>query len=115
MRTTKPIPYTEEERGKIVRLAGSRNTAQKVVLRARIVLNKMEGLKQEDIADCTDPKRMVETCNVLGGPSPAEVKRALKTSRKAMAEAESNIAKLKKSVADAKGNLNGTVESYEKT
>src|SRR5271157_2013086 len=51
MRTTKPIPYTEEERKKVVRLACSRNTAQKVVLRAKIVLKKMEGLKQEDIAE----------------------------------------------------------------
>ncbi len=51
MRITKPIPYTEEERKKVVRLTCSRNTAQKVVLRAKIVLNKMEGLKQEDIAE----------------------------------------------------------------
>jgi len=51
MRTTKPIPYTEEERGKVLRLARSRNTAQKVVLRAKIVLSKMEGLKQEEIAE----------------------------------------------------------------
>lgn len=51
MRTTKAIPYTEEERGKLQRLARSRNTAQKVVLRAKIVLNKMEGLKQEEIAE----------------------------------------------------------------
>lgn len=51
MRTTKPIPHTEEELRKVERLARSRNTAQKVVLRAKIVLNKMEGLKQEDIAE----------------------------------------------------------------
>ncbi len=51
MRTTKPIPHTEEELKKVERLARSRNTAQKVVLRAKIVMNKMEGLKQEDIAE----------------------------------------------------------------
>lgn len=51
MRTTKPIPYTEEERERVQRLTRSRNTAQKVVLRAKIVLKKMEGLKQEAIAE----------------------------------------------------------------
>lgn len=51
MRTTKPIPYTQEEKQGVQRLARSRNTAQKVVLRARIVLKKMEGQKQETIAE----------------------------------------------------------------
>ncbi len=58
MRTTKPIPHTEEERKKVERLARSRNTAQKVVLRAKIVLSKMEGLKQEDIAEQFDTSRV---------------------------------------------------------
>jgi transposase len=51
MRKSKAIPYTEEEREKLQRLARSRNTAQKVVLRSRIVLKKMEGLSQESIAE----------------------------------------------------------------
>lgn len=51
MRTSRQIPYTEEERQNVQRLARSRNTAQKVVLRAKIVLKKMEGLKQEVIAE----------------------------------------------------------------
>ena len=51
MRTSKPMPYTGKEREHVQRLARSRNTAQKVVLRAKIVLKKMEGLKQEAIAE----------------------------------------------------------------
>jgi transposase len=51
MRTTRQIPHTEEERQRIQGLARGRNTAQKVVLRAKIVLKKMEGLKQEAIAE----------------------------------------------------------------
>ena len=58
MRTTRQIPYTEEERQRIQRLARSRNTAQKVVLRAKIVLRKMEGLKQEAIAEQLDTSRV---------------------------------------------------------
>lgn len=45
------MPYTEEEREQLQRLGRSRNTAQKVVLRSRIVLKKMEGLSQEIIGE----------------------------------------------------------------
>lgn len=51
MRKTKAIPCTKEELEQVQRLARSRNTAQKVVLRSRIVLKKMEGLSQETIAE----------------------------------------------------------------
>ena len=51
MRTSKAIPYTVKEREHVQRLVRSRNTAQKVVLRAKIVLKKMEGLSQEAIAE----------------------------------------------------------------
>ena len=51
MRKTKAIPCTKEEREQVQRLARGRNTAQKVVLRSRIVLKKMEGLSHEAIAE----------------------------------------------------------------
>ena len=51
MRKTKAIACTKEEQEQVQRLARSRNTAQKVVLRSRIVLKKMEGLSQETIAE----------------------------------------------------------------
>jgi len=69
-------------------------------------------VKMEDIVDCTNPRKLVETYKVLGGPSPIEVKRAIKTSRKSMADAKSSIAKLKKNLADAERNLKRVVESY---
>jgi argininosuccinate lyase len=69
-------------------------------------------VKMEDIVDCTNPRKLVETYKVLGGPSPIEVKRAIKTCRKNMANAKSSIAKLKKSLADAERNLKRVVESY---
>lgn len=58
MRTSKPIPYTDKEREHVQRLARSRNTAQKVVLRAKIVLKKMEELSQEAIAECLGTSRV---------------------------------------------------------
>ena len=54
----KCIKYTEEDRAKVLRLARSRNTAQKVVLRAKIVLKMMEGLKKKDIAEQLGTSRM---------------------------------------------------------
>ena len=45
------MPYTEGEREQLQRLPRSRNTAEKVVLRSRIVLKKMEGLSQGAIAE----------------------------------------------------------------
>jgi len=50
MRTTKPIQFTKAEQKEVSRLARGRNTAQKVVLRAKIILKKMEGMTQEVIA-----------------------------------------------------------------
>jgi argininosuccinate lyase len=69
-------------------------------------------VKREDIVDCTNPRKLVETYKILGGPSPVEVERAIKTSQKTMADAKNNIAKLKKNLADAERNLNRVVESY---
>ena len=43
------------------------------------------------------------------------VESAIKTDKQNMADTRSTIAKLKKNLADAKENLNCTVESYVKT
>ena len=69
-------------------------------------------VKPEDIVDCTSPRKLVETHKVLGGPSPVDVERAIKTGRKNMAETKSNIVNLKNHVADAQRKLNRVVESY---
>jgi argininosuccinate lyase len=69
-------------------------------------------VKIEDVVDCTNPRKLVETYKVLGGPSPIEVKRAIKTSKKNMADVKSSIAKLKKNLEDAERNLKRAVESY---
>jgi transposase len=43
--------YTERDKQRLLRLARGRNTAQKVVLRAKIVLMMTEGLKKKQIAE----------------------------------------------------------------
>jgi len=69
-------------------------------------------VKTKDIIDCTNPRKLVETYKILGGPSPVEVERSIKKSKKNMANAKSSIAKLKKNLEDAERNLNRVVESY---
>ena len=36
-------------------------------------------VKKEDLADCTNPRKIVETYKVQGGPAPGEVKKSIKT------------------------------------
>ena len=82
---------------------------QKVALEAADV--KLT-LKKQDIVDCTNPRKLVESYRVQGGPSPVEVERAIKTGIKTVEDAKGNIATLKKKLEDANGNLNRNVESY---
>ncbi len=69
-------------------------------------------VKKADLADCTDPRKIVETYKVQGGPSPVEVKRVIKLSLKIMEQTKNSIAKLKNIRDDAEGKLNMVTESY---
>ncbi len=69
-------------------------------------------VKKEDIVECTNPRKLIETYKVQGGPSPVEVERAIITRKKNMAHAKNNITKLKQNLADAESTLNSIVESY---
>ena len=69
-------------------------------------------VKSEDIVSCTNLRKLIETYKVLGGPSPAEVERAIKTTEKSMAQTKTNINKLKQNLEIAEKALNSTVEAY---
>jgi len=68
-------------------------------------------IKKQDLLECTNPHKLVETYKVLGGPSPKEVYRAIKAQNKSLAKTRVDINKLKKSLADAKSTLNKTVKN----
>ncbi len=51
------MSHSQRDRQKLLRLARGRNTAQKVVLRAKIVLKIIEGLKKKHIAEQLDTSR----------------------------------------------------------
>jgi argininosuccinate lyase len=69
-------------------------------------------VKKEDIVECTNPHKLIETYKVLGGPSLVEVEKSIVTRKKNIAHAKTNITKLKQNLADAENTLNSIVESY---
>jgi len=69
-------------------------------------------VKMGDLTDCTNPRRIVETYKVQGGPAPSEVKKSIKTYSEIMEQTKKNIAKFKNNQDDAKGKLDNVVESY---
>ena len=69
-------------------------------------------VKKEDIVECTNLRKLVETYKVQGGPSPAEVERVIKSRNKILAQTKTDIATLQSNLANAKKTLNSTVESY---
>jgi argininosuccinate lyase len=71
-------------------------------------------IKAEDIAESVDPKKIVESYKVTGGPSPTEVSRALVARKKSLAEAKSNINKLKQALEDAEKRLDSTTKFISK-
>ncbi len=68
-------------------------------------------VRAEDIDSSIDPKQIVESCSVTGGPAPITVKKALVARRKSLAEAKSNINKLNQVLRNAKENLESTAKT----
>jgi argininosuccinate lyase len=69
-------------------------------------------VKSNDIVECTNLNKLIETYKVQGGPSPAEVERTIKARNKTITQTKTSIAKLRENLANAEKILNSTVESY---
>ncbi len=69
-------------------------------------------IKKQDISECTNPRKLVETYKVQGGPSAVEVEKSIATAKKNMLDAKNNIAKLKNNLAVAEKKLNSTVGTF---
>jgi argininosuccinate lyase len=69
-------------------------------------------VKKEDITECTNPHKLIETYKVIGGPSPAEVEKSIAVRKKKMANAKITVIKLKKKLVDAENTLDSMAESY---
>jgi len=69
-------------------------------------------VKNEEIKALMDPMKLVEACNVKGGPAPAEVKRALYEREKQVLLTKSNISKTDKELGEAEELLEKTIQAY---
>jgi len=69
-------------------------------------------VKKQDLVECTNLRKLIETYKVQGGPSPAEVERAITAKNKTLTQTKISIAKLQEKLTDAENSLNLTVESY---
>jgi argininosuccinate lyase len=72
-------------------------------------------VKKEDIVECTNPRKLIESYKVQGGPSPAEVDKAITSRNKTISQTKKDTLKLQVNLANAEKNLNFTVESYIKS
>jgi argininosuccinate lyase len=70
-------------------------------------------VKSEDLVSCTNLRKIIETYKVQGGPSSAEVQRALKTKTKKVAANKAGIAKLKSDLTAAETALTHIVNEYK--
>lgn len=66
----------------------------------------------EDIAALADPLKLVEACNVKGGPAPVEVKRMLGMREKLVLCTKSNISKMDKELEEAENKLDTAVQQF---
>jgi argininosuccinate lyase len=66
----------------------------------------------EDIAALADPLKLVEACNVKGGPAPVEVKRMLGMREKQVLCTKSNISKMDKELEEAENKLDTAVQQF---
>jgi argininosuccinate lyase len=68
-------------------------------------------VKKADIVECTNLHKLIETYKVQGGPSPAEVERAITSTKKNLTQIEANITKLQENLTNAEKTLDLTVKS----
>jgi len=69
-------------------------------------------VKKEDIVTSINPRKIVETYKVQGGPSPVEVERAIKANKKNMEQTKNTILNLQKNLKASENTLDSTMESY---
>jgi len=67
-------------------------------------------VKKQDLLECTNLRKLIETYKVLGGPSPEEVERAINARNKTLAKTQANLDILKENLANAKKTLDKSIK-----
>jgi argininosuccinate lyase len=68
-------------------------------------------VKAADIAEAVDLKKIVESHNVVGGPAPTTVKKALAARRKLLVKLKSDVSKLHQKIKNAEKQLNSLAKA----
>jgi argininosuccinate lyase len=79
---------------------------------AKVVAGITLAVKLVDIKDSIDPKKFVESHNVIGGPAPAEVKRMLKNRKQLTVQSKKSLTTHKKGLEEADLQLKSAVQNY---
>jgi argininosuccinate lyase len=66
----------------------------------------------DELAALADPLKLVEACNVKGGPAPLEVKRAVAAREKQVLATKSVISKMDNELGEAENELDTIVQTY---
>jgi len=69
-------------------------------------------VKTEDIGECSNPRKLVETYQVKGGPSPVIVKKTLAKKVEALQLLKDEIIIIKETYENRAKQLNDVVETY---
>ena len=69
-------------------------------------------VKPEDITDCIDPNKIVQSHQVKGGPAPKEVQRALENRKKHLIQNKKEVSQIEKKLDDAKKKLETAVKTF---
>jgi argininosuccinate lyase len=72
-------------------------------------------VKKADMIECTNPRKLIETYKVQGGPSPAEVERTITSSNKTLIQTKTNITKLQENLTNAENTLSSIVKSHSQS
>ena len=72
-------------------------------------------VRKQDLLECTNLRKLVETYKVLGGPSPKEVHRVIEAKKMILTKTQADINNLEENLAKAKNKLNKTVKNYAQT
>ena len=74
--------------------------------------NRKIKISVEQISNCINPQKIVETYNIRGGPAPVEVKRALIVKKEQIKFNQTNLLKLNQKLLNAKKTMDSIVNYY---
>ncbi len=69
-------------------------------------------IKVEDLDECTNPRKLVESHKAQGGPSPNEIKRALKTRNQEFTLSKNCITQIEENLEKSQKKLDSIVQEY---